>query len=297
MMSLRTKIALLVALLLWSSAYVAIRAGLADYSPEGLALLRYLVASACMGVVYFRLPNRSDIHLKDKLGLLLLGVIGIGLYNITLNSGELTVESGVSSFIIAQSPVLTVIIAATFLGEKINALRIIGFVVSIIGVALITMGTSKADHVFHWTLGLTYMLGATFASSIYSLWQKPYLKKYHAIEATTYVIWGGTLFLMLYFPKLHHDVLHASLHTTLTVIYLGIFPAAIGYLAWSYALANIPASQATSYLYFTPFVTMLIAWVWLGEIPVMLTIAGGLTAIVGVWIVNHSYKTKKIAVT
>lgn len=287
MMSFNTKFALTVALILWSSAYVGIRAGLQDYSPEGLALFRYLIASLCMLVIYYRLPVHGGIQLRDKIGLLLLGIVGIGVYNISLNSGEMTVSSGVSSFIVAQSPVLTVIIASALLGEQINALRIIGFIVSIIGVSLISLGS---DHSFHWNAGLSYVLVATLTSSIYSLLQKPFLKKYHAIEATAYVIWGGTLFLMIYYPQLQHDMLKASWHTTLTVIYLGVFPAAIGYVAWAYALTHISASQASSCLYYTPFVTLLIAWVWLGEVPVMLTIIGGLLAVVGVWLVNRSYR-------
>ena len=288
-MSLKAKIAIAIAIFLWASAFVGIRAGLHGYSPEGLALLRYLVASACMGMVYYRLPKRSTMRIQDVVALLGVGAFGIGLYSITLNYGELSISSGMASFIISQSPILTAVLAILFLGERLNVLRVIGFIISMIGIALITLGEKGG---FTWDSSLAYILIATLASGCYSLLQKPFLKKYNAIETTTYIIWGGTLFLSIYLPQLQHDLTHASWNATLIVAYLGIFPAAIGYIAWSYALVEISASQAMNFLYFTPFIATLLGWIWLGEVPVWLSIVGGLCAITGVWIVNRSYQYK-----
>src|SRR5579883_3143052 len=120
MMSYKIKIALVVTVFLWASAFVGIRAGLLGYSPEGLALLRYLIASICMGIIYFRLPQRSTMRFFDICALLAIGAVGIGIYNITLNHGELTVSSGMSSFIISQSPIITTVFAIIFLREKLN---------------------------------------------------------------------------------------------------------------------------------------------------------------------------------
>ncbi|SRR5579883_90025 len=286
-MSFQTKMALVLTIFLWASAFVAIRAGLQDYSPEGLALLRYLVASVCMAIVYCRLPQRNKMQLKDICALLGIGMLGIGVYNLTLNYGELSISSGMASFITSQSPIITTFFAIFFLRERLNVVRVMGFLVSISGVGLIAMGETGA---LQWSTGLTYILLATIAGGCYSVLQKQYLKKYHAIEATTYVIWGGTLFLSFYTPLLHQDLMHASLKTTLTVIYLGVFPAAVGYIAWSYVLAEIPASRAVSFLYFMPFVAMLLGWLCLGEIPVWLSVIGGVCAIFGVWLVNQSYR-------
>ena len=124
--------------------------------------------------------------------------------------------------------------------------------------------------------------------------QKPYLKKYHPIEATTYVVWGGTLFLLSFYPQMRHDVMRASWHATLVVAYLGIFPASIAYIAWSYVLRNAGAvTHAVSYLYIMPFVAALMGWLFLGETPAMLTVFGALIAIAGVWLVNRSFASSK----
>lgn len=291
-MSPKTKFSALIAIFLWASAFVGIRAGLKEYSPEGLALLRFLIASFLMGIIYFRLPKRSAISLLDKFGLLAVGVLGIGIYNLTLNYGELSIASGMASFIISQSPLITTLIAIAVLGERLNKLCVLGFMVSLFGVSLIAMGEKIG---FEWDSNLFYIFIATLAAGFYSVLQKPYLAKYQAIEVTTYIIWGGTLFLLFYTPLLQEDLLRASFKTTLIVVYLGIFPAAVGYLAWSYALAREPASRIVSFLYFMPPLATLLGGLWLDEVPVWLSILGGMIAVLGVFLVNYSFARLKIA--
>lgn len=286
-MTLQVRLALVIAITLWASAFVGIREGLTGYSPEGLALLRYLIASMIMGIVYARLPQQTRMQRKDAVMLLLTGVIGIGIYNLTLNHAELVLPSGVASFITSQSPIFTVLIAVLFLGERLNALRVLGFMVSFLGVALIAHGVFGR---FHWNISMTYILLATISGSCYTILQKPYLKKYHVIVATTFVMWGGTLFLLMALPRLMHDLQVASLRSTLTVVYLGVFPAALGYLAWSYALSHIPVSRAVSFLYVMPVIATGLGWLFLGEVPTLLSFLGGLLTILGVYVINHSYR-------
>jgi drug/metabolite transporter (DMT)-like permease len=288
-MTQKLRIAILAAVLLWASAFVGIRAGLQDYSPEGLALLRYLVASLTMSIFYFTQSEPSTIRLIDKIKLLLVGVIGIGIYNITLNYGELQVSSGVASFITAQAPVLTTVFAVLFLGESLTLTRILGFVVSMMGVALIAYGEIGA---FELSASLSYILAAMLCGSCYSIMQKPFLQKYNAIEATTYVVWGGTLFLLMYLPQFITDVSHASLAGTLTVVYLGIFPAALAYIAWSYILQKMSVAHTVSYLYLMPFAAAVMGWLILDEAPALISVFGAMIAIAGVWLVNQSYKVE-----
>lgn len=274
------------AIFLWASAFVGIRAGLHDYTPEGLAVLRYLIASFVMALIYFRLPNRKPMALKDGFMLMLTGVIGIGVYSLTLNYGELTLDSGSASFITSQSPLFTAAIAVMFLGERLNTMRVLGFLISFIGVFFIAHGAFGA---FHWNSSMTYILLATISGSFYTILQKPYLKYYPAIQTTAYILWGGTLFLLLFSAGLVHQIQHAALSSTLVIVYMGIFPGALGYLAWSYSLAHIPASRAVSFLYFMPIIATLMGWLFLGEMMTAAAFFGGLLTILGVFIINRSY--------
>src|SRR5438477_8317314 len=167
-MTIKTKFAIFTAIFLWASAFVGIRQGLQSYSPEGLALFRYLIAAICMGVIYFRMPHRLSIPFRDACSLMGIGALGIGVYNITLNHGELFIASGMASFIISQAPLLSVLFAIVIYGEKLTFPRLLGFMVSVMGVALIAFSEPV---MFKWNSGLAYIFTATIAGSLYSVLQ------------------------------------------------------------------------------------------------------------------------------
>lgn len=288
---IKIRIALFLAIFLWASAFVGIRMGLTAYTPGALALFRFLIASLCMFIFYIALPGRHKINGKDAILMMLVGVVGITIYNVALNTGELAVDAGIASFIVSQSPVLSILIAVIVFNEKLTLLSLFGILVSFIGISLITLATFQHVHI---NIGLLLVCVAALISAIYSFLQKPFLKHYHAIEVTSYVIWGGTLALLVYMPELKLNIANAPLNTTLAVVYLGVFPAAIAYLCWNYALAYLPVAQVVNYLYFMPIIATYLGWVILGERPTLLAITGGLVAMVGVWIANYAYKRKKI---
>ncbi len=287
-LTLKTKLALLTTVVLWASAFVAIRAGLQGYSPGGLALLRFLIASVAIYFVFYQSrKGRPPIQRRDLYRVLFAGVIGMGCYNIALNYGEMLVPSGMASFIVSQMPVVTTLLAVFFLSEKITLYGCIGMVLSAIGVAMIAL-SHHAEFGFYLSVG--YVIFACFAGGIYNILQKPLLQKYKAVHLTAYAIWGGTLVLSVFLPDLIHDVQHTSFKATTVVIYLALFPGIIGYSTWGYALSQIPAARAASFLYAMPIFATFIGWVWLGEVPAMMALVGGFVALSGVWIVNHSYR-------
>jgi drug/metabolite transporter (DMT)-like permease len=86
----------------------------------------------------------------------------------------------------------------------------------------------------------------------------------------------------------------APLAATGAVLYLGIFPGALAYVAWAYVLSHGAAGRTTTRLYAISVLAIGIAWIWLNEVPKPLSLGGGLIALGGVVLVNTLGKEKPV---
>ncbi len=272
----------LLVVVLWASAFAGIRAGLASYSPQSVALLRYLTASVVLGV-YALVTKMPLPRLRDLPGLAATGFLGFTLYNVALNVGEQRVPAGEASLIVAGAPIFVSLLAGIFYGERLRPLAWLGILLSFLGVAVISIRPGSS---FDLTASALLVLAATLSQSLYTTSQKAYLKRYSPLQCTTYAIWFGTLFLLVFLPGLIHQLPAAAPAATLAVVYMGVFPGVIGYVSWSFVLSRLPAARASSFLYLVPGFSILIAWVWLGEVPDLTALLGGALILVGVIWVN-----------
>lgn len=276
-------IAIAVTVLCWASAFPGIRAGLESYTPEHLALFRFIVASLALAA-YAAASGMKWVQRSDLPRLLACGAIGITLYNLLLNIGELVISAGAASFIVNTVPIFTGLLGTLFLGERLRAVAWAGFATAMTGVGLIALSeNSKSLFEVH----ALYVLAAACCQAVYFVVQKPLITKYGGLTVTTHAIWFGTLLLLPFSTGLTEQVTAASFHATASVIYLGLFPGAIAYVTFAAAMRYLPASRTAGFLFLVPIISMVIAWHWLGEEPSRLAILGGAIVLAGVALANR----------
>lgn len=276
---------------IWASAFPAIRASLqGGYTSAHLILVRFLMASGLF-LLYSLLPN-VHFHLpkkKDVPRILLLGFIGITLYHCGITFGSQTVNSGTAALFVGSAPIFTTIISVIVLKEKMSVVKWAGLGMGFIGISIVAYGSSGG---FALSKGVLFVVMAVVATSIFFVFQKPLLGRYNPIELTAFFTWAGTLPMLLFSPGLLENLQHATFAAHLSAIYVGVFPAALAYATWAMALSLGDPGTVSSMMYLEPPFTLVIAFIWLGEWPQTLSLVGGAIAIGSLLFVHFAEKRK-----
>jgi drug/metabolite transporter (DMT)-like permease len=263
--------------LLWASAFVAIRAATRWFGPAELALLRFAIASLVFAI-WAMLARPSLPGRRDLLLLLVAGGLGIAAYNVLLNAGERRLDAGTAAMLVNTGPLWVALLAGLLLRETVGRRLVLGMVVSFAGVSLI--GGSGGG------LGLAssavLVLLAALAQAAQFVLQRPVLARLHPAAVTAFAIWAGTLFLLPATASLGAQLADAPIRAVGIVLYLAVLPGALAYFAWAYALVRVEAARLARTLYLVPAITILLSWALLGEGPGASALAGGALAIAGV---------------
>jgi drug/metabolite transporter (DMT)-like permease len=274
---LRIVLAAVAALGFWGSAFVATRVALVSFTPGEVALYRYSVASLTLALLAWwlrpPLPRRQDLP-----RLIAVGVIGVGLYTLALNTGLQTVTAGAASFIVNTAPLFSVVFACVILKERPGWPGWLGLLIGLAGLGLIATGEKESGV----SPGALLLFASAVAWALYQIIQKPLLPYYGPVGVVCYAIWFGTAIFLPFLPGLLNAMPMAPLQHHATAIYLGVLPGAMAFLAWSYLLSQLSVTRTTPLLYLVPVISLIIAWLVIDEHPAWQSIIGGTIAVGGV---------------
>ncbi|MFD3516567.1 DMT family transporter [Streptomyces sp. NPDC058657] len=280
-----------VTVVLWASAFVSIRSAGESYAPGALALGRLL--SGSLVLVALLLIRREGLPPRAAWpGIIVSGLLWFGGYAVLLNWGEQLVDAGTASLVVNVAPILMALLAGRFLGEGLPPRLLAGMAVSFAGAAIVGISMSGSGGTS--LLGVALCLLAAVAYAIGVVAQKPALVHASPLQATAYGCLIGAVACLPFSGQLVDDLAHAPLSATLNMVYLGVFPTALAFTTWAYALKRTTAGKMGATTYAVPAIVVLMSWLLLDEIPGWITLLGGVVCLAGVT-VSRSRSRRAVA--
>jgi drug/metabolite transporter (DMT)-like permease len=274
--------AALTSVLLWASAFVGIRAAGRSFTPGALSLGRLLVALVALaGLSWIRresLPRGSDFRAVGP-ALLVCAVLWFGVYNLALNAGERRVDAGTAAMLVYISPVLIAVFAGIFLREGFPRALFAGCALSFAGVSIIAL--ADASHSATAT-GVVLCLVAAITLASGAVTQKVVLRRLSGLQTITLCCLISVVLLLPFSGSLVDELGRAPAGAVAWTVYLGVFPTAIGFLTWAFALSRSDVGRLGATIYLVPAVSVVLAWLILDETPRLLALPGGALCLAGV---------------
>jgi drug/metabolite transporter (DMT)-like permease len=274
----RTILAVVVTLLAWASAFVAIRSVGEDLSPGALALGRLLIGTAVLGLL---LIGRGWIRPTGTEWALLAvcGVGWFGVYNLALNAAEQHLDAGTTAMLVNIGPILIAVFAGLLLGEGFPRWLVAGIAVAFAGVVLIGVATRNAETDLLGVV-LCVVAAVTYAAGVVA--QKPLLRRLPGLQVTFTACAMGAVCCLPWAGVLVDDLGNAPAGSVAGMVYLGAVPTALAFSTWAYALRRMDAGKLGVTTYLVPPLVILLGWLLLDEVPPALALAGGAVCLVGV---------------
>ncbi|MCW2753602.1 MAG: multidrug transporter [Marmoricola sp.] len=276
-----------VTLVLWASAFVAIRHLGHDVTPGALSLGRLLIAAVALSILLVRSPRHR--FTRNEVFLLLgCGIAWFGIYNLALNASEQKIDAATAAMVVQVGPILIALLAALFLGERLTSWLLLGMAIAFAGVVVIgsaLRGNGGSD--------LNGVLLALLAAGTYAIGvvcQKVLLRRLSGLEVTCYACWIGVVVCLPWVGDLGRVFAHDSAGTLALIVYLGLFPTALAFSTWAFALRYTDAGKQSLTTFLVPAIATLMAWLLLDEVPPALAFVGGALCVVGVLVTRRKPK-------
>lgn len=285
--------AMILTVIMWGISFLSIKISVEVLPPMTLAVVRFVMASFLLAVVFKKMEPETRLAKKDMPAMALAGVLGVSLYFYFENTGIKLISASAASIIVATIPVITLIGEAIFLKASLTKRKLASVCLSMIGVYYVIGGNIRELFASGDGLGYLMMMGAVLVWVAYTIITKPLFGKYSDLAIVFYQTIFGTL-AMIPFMLLEKTSWHlVDKVVILNVVYLGVFCSAIAYYLYVYAMNVLGVSVTSLYLNVVPMVTVIASFFILKEQIMSYQILGGALVVAAVYLANWEGSKRK----
>ena len=280
---LKAHLALSAACLFWAGNMVVARM-LAEYLGGWHVVAGRCLVSALLFFLLLRMVEPGQRLQWRPLGVgLFLAVTGVVGYQGLLYFGVRATSVINTSLIHATAPIVTLVMAAFYLGSPIQRGQPVAALLSLAGiVVIVTKGSWEVLSTFSLASGDWLIMLATVSFAAYSVVGRKVFASRSVIEVTTLVtIWAALIALPLAGWESQATPAQWTWQAVVGMVYIIIFPGVLAMLAWNYAVKVVGPAESMLYMNTVPVIAVVMSVVWLGESLLISQIVGGVLVLAG----------------
>lgn len=275
-------------IIFWSAAYPLTKVASQDFDCYTITAIRAVIAAVVMIIIGLATHMRKIFRLSHVLLFAIEGAFAFSLYVIVFNIGLQTLTTTTSSLIIATVPIFTAIGASKIFGEKLKPIGWISMGTAFAGVCILLLWDGDLSI----GIGALWTFAAVLMFSAYNLINRKLENLgYNSMEIVTYALIFVAIELLPFAPRSIEQLAVAGAYSITAVVFMGIGTSALAYYTWAKALTYADKlNEVTNYLFLLPFITAILGWLMLAEIPGAGIYIGG--AIIMLSLVVFSVKSR-----
>jgi drug/metabolite transporter (DMT)-like permease len=278
----------------WGGTFVAARFAVREAPPFFAASSRFLIAAFALLMLTAWQARREGerfpvpVNLRQCAGLFSLGLTGVFLYNAIFFTGLRFTTATNGALIVAINPLLTAVLSALWLRERVAPMQAVGLLCSLCGVAtVIAKGSLAALASLSFNAGDLIMLGAPLCWALYSILGKKVLNRFTPLAATAYAALFGAA-LLVPAAVAEHAVKGGpwprfSWLGWLAILQLALLGTVVGFVWWYQGVKSIGTARAAAFVNLVPVFGALLAALFLRERILPAQLFGGGLVVLGVY--------------
>jgi len=270
---------------IWGINFVVVKYATHIFNPVAFTGLR--VGTAAVFLLLVALIRGSiSLPRRDVIRLLMLGVVGNGLYQLFFVHGIARTRAGNAALIVGAAPAFIALFARARGLERVKRLTLIGIGLSVVGVGLVIVGSAGSSNGEATLLGSVLVFVGVLCWTAYTIMLQPYTKRIDVIKLSAITMVGGAVPLMIAStPALvATDWSAIGRGGWLALLYSGVISMGVAYFFWYRGLRVLGPTRTAVYTNLQPIIALLVAWAFIGETPTIFQGVGAATIVAGVFL-------------
>jgi drug/metabolite transporter (DMT)-like permease len=255
---------------IWGVNFSVVKFGLRFMEPLAFNAVRVVLAGVTLLLIArlggLALPPRRQLR-----GLLALGVLGHGVYQVLFVEGMAHTRAGNASLVMAGTPVLIAVLGRLRGVERLRARAYAGIALSIFGIGAVMGGTATTHTGDASLLGDLLILASSASWATYTVLLKPYTHDVDGVQVSALTLIGGALPLAIVSMPAIMRTDWAALPAPAwgAIFYGALFALVIAYLIWYRGIRTLGPTRTAMFSNLQPIIAVLFAWAALGEVPTL----------------------------